>query len=98
MMSVPPLTAVPTLEPAVARLVQGKAIITASHAKNTASVASLSKERVQLDEREHELREAIEKAEIKRSWFSAFKEWMESVATFLDEKVCVSTERCSVTY
>lgn len=29
----------------------------------------------------------IAKAEDKRSWFSAFREWVESVATFLDEKV-----------
>lgn len=33
------------------------------------------------------MRDMIAKAEEKRSWFSAFREWMESVATFLDEKV-----------
>jgi GC-rich sequence DNA-binding factor len=29
----------------------------------------------------------IGKAEAKRSWFAAFREWIETVATFLDEKV-----------
>ena len=33
------------------------------------------------------MRDMIAKAEEKRSWFSAFREWMESVAIFLDEKV-----------
>lgn len=30
----------------------------------------------------------MEKAETKRAWFMEFKEWVESVAAFLDEKVC----------
>jgi GC-rich sequence DNA-binding factor len=51
-------------------------------------VASLADERAQLDAQEAELRGLITKAEEKRSWFAAFTEWVESVATFLDEKVC----------
>lgn len=51
------------------------------------ATASLVDEREQLDARETELRDMIAKAEGKRSWFAAFKEWVESVATFLDEKV-----------
>lgn len=50
-------------------------------------MASLAKEREQLEAREAEMREMILKAEEKRSWFAAFREWVESVATFLDEKV-----------
>lgn len=53
------------------------------------AAASLADEREQLDTRETELREMIAKAEAKRSWFAAFKEWVESVATFLDEKVSI---------
>lgn len=32
------------------------------------------------------MRQMIEKAERKRSWFAAFREWVEGVASFLDEK------------
>lgn len=61
--------------------------MTTSHATNVKATASLVDEREQLDARETELRDMIAKAEGKRSWFAAFKEWVESVATFLDEKV-----------
>lgn len=54
-------------------------------------MASLEQEQEQLDAREKEMRDAIAKAEDKRSWFAAFREWVESVATFLDEKVCVQS-------
>lgn len=33
------------------------------------------------------MREMVRKAEAKKSWFVAFREWVENVATFLDEKV-----------
>lgn len=59
----------------------------ASHAQNTTSISALSAEQVQLDQRETELRDIITRAEEKRSWFADFREWLESVATFLDEKV-----------
>lgn len=44
-------------------------------------------EQSQLDEKEHEMRELVANAESKRAWMSDFYEWMETVATFLDEKV-----------
>lgn len=50
-------------------------------------MVSLAKEREQLEVREKDMREMIAKAEEKRSWFAAFREWVENVATFLDEKV-----------
>ncbi|THH09290.1 hypothetical protein EW146_g8722 [Bondarzewia mesenterica] len=84
---IPPLTPIPTLDPAVARITQVMTSLTQSHAQNTVSVAAIAAEQVQLDEREAELRELITKAELKRSWFAAFRDWVESVATFLDEKV-----------
>jgi GC-rich sequence DNA-binding factor len=49
----------------------------------------LAEEREQLDKKEKEMREMVRKAETKRTWFVAFREWVESVATFLDEKVSV---------
>lgn len=61
-------------------------------------MVSLAKERAQLEEREKEMREAIDTTEEKRSWFAAFREWMENMATFLDEKVrrlVVTTEACN---
>ncbi len=61
--------------------------MTASHAQNTTSISALSAEQVQLDERETELRDIVTKAEGKRRWFADFRDWLESVATFLDEKV-----------
>lgn len=69
------------------RLSQSLNSITTSHATNVKAATSLVDEREQLDVREIELRDMIAKAEAKRLWFVAFKEWVESVATFLDEKV-----------
>jgi GC-rich sequence DNA-binding factor len=71
------------------RLSQSLSAMTTSHATNVKAAASLVDEREQLDVRETELRKMIAKAEAKRSWFAAFKEWVESVATFLDEKVSI---------
>ena len=34
------------------------------------------------------MREMVRKAEAKRSWFVTFREWVESIAAFLDGKVC----------
>jgi GC-rich sequence DNA-binding factor len=65
--------------------------LTTSHASNVKSMNSLSEERVKMDTRETELREMIDQAEKKRSWFVVFRDWVESLATFLDEKVGVRT-------
>ena len=56
-------------------------------------MAKLGEEQRLLEEREKEMREMITKAEEKRSWFVAFREWVESVATFLDEKVPLTSHR-----
>lgn len=44
-------------------------------------------ELAQIEGKEKELREAIERTEAQRSWFVAFREFVEGVAHFLDEKV-----------
>jgi len=50
-------------------------------------MTSAADELAQIEEREKELREAIERTEAQRSWFAAFREFVEGVAHFLDEKV-----------
>ncbi|KAL4080710.1 GCFC-domain-containing protein [Scleroderma citrinum] len=88
---------VPALGPAVDRLAQSLAALKASHTSNTNAAESLLTEQDQLDARETELREMIAKAETKRRWFADFKEFMESVATFLDEK-CPELEELEEKY
>lgn len=83
---IPPLTEIPSLESSVMRLSQTITSVTASHAQNSTSISTLSAEQVQLDGREAELRDIVTRAEGKRSWFADFRDWLESVATFLDEK------------
>jgi GC-rich sequence DNA-binding factor len=78
------------LESSVTRISQIMTSMTASHEQNTTSVSTLSAELVQLDERETELRDIVTRTEEKRSWFADFREWLESVAAFLDEKVVLA--------
>jgi len=58
-----------------------------SHASDTAALNSIALERESIDKREREMRDMVDKAEEKRAWFDDFKEWIEGVAGFLDEKV-----------
>lgn len=81
------MTPIPTLGPAISRLTAALTALTTSHAQNSAAMVSLADERAQLEVREKEMRDMIVKTEDKRSWFAAFREWIESVAVFLDEKV-----------
>ncbi|CUA73263.1 Pre-B-cell leukemia transcription factor-interacting protein 1 [Rhizoctonia solani] len=83
---IPVQTPVPTLDPAVSRLTQALTKLTTSHAANTKSLTSLGDERSSLEGQEVRLRELVTEAEDKRAWFSGFKEWMDSLADFLDEK------------
>lgn len=53
-------------------------------------MSSLANERIVLEGREKEMRTMVENAESKRSWFNSFREWVETAATFLDEKVSAS--------
>lgn len=81
------MTPIPTLGPAIVRLTQSLTNLTTSHAESTLGMSALAEERLQLEAREKEMRAMIARAEEKRSWFTDFREWVESVATFLDEKV-----------
>jgi GC-rich sequence DNA-binding factor len=71
----------------MARITKSLSDLTISHVQKTSSLESISEERVQIDARQVHLRTIIGKAEAKRGWFAAFREWVETVATFLDEKV-----------
>lgn len=84
---VPPPIQVPALSPAISRLTQSLTELTASHTANNTAISSLADEREVLEERDKQMRKLVENAETKRSWFVIFREWVESVATFLDEKV-----------
>ncbi|KAI0699950.1 nineteen complex-related protein 2-domain-containing protein [Cerioporus squamosus] len=83
---IPTVTPIPTMGAAIARLTQSMSELTTSHAQHSAAMSKLGEEQRLLEAREKEMREMIAKAEDKRSWFNAFREWVESVATFLDEK------------
>ncbi|KAG6853058.1 hypothetical protein C0991_007202, partial [Blastosporella zonata] len=83
---IPSATPIPTLGPAMARLTEQLTNLTTSHASNTTALGSLARERAEVDEREAEMREMVERAEDKRAWFESFKDWLEGVAGFLDEK------------
>ncbi|KAG9315745.1 GCFC-domain-containing protein [Chiua virens] len=83
---IPASTDVPALGPAIERFERTLASLSDSHALNTSAIASLVEQRTELDTRETELRSMIAAAESKRSWFTEFKDWVESVAAFLDEK------------
>lgn len=84
---VPLATPLPTLNTALARLTQQFTQLTTSHAQNTAALNALAQERDEIDAREKEMRDMVSRAEEKSSWFGSFKEWVEGVAGFLDEKV-----------
>ncbi|TFK27623.1 hypothetical protein FA15DRAFT_586077 [Coprinopsis marcescibilis] len=83
---IPASTTIPTLPPVLSRLSQQLAQLTTSHANNAAALTNLALERDQVEEREKEMREMVVKAEDKRAWFGDFYDWIESVASFLDEK------------
>ena len=91
MHAVPPATPVPNLSTAIARLSEQFAQLTSSHAKNSAALSTLGQERIEIDNREKEMKEMVEKAEAKRAWFQSFSEWVESVAGFLDEKASIDS-------
>ena len=84
---VPPAIPVPVLGVAIAKLTQKLTVLTASHAKNTAELIKMGEEMALLNKQEAEIKEQVENAEQRRAWFQGFKERLESVGDFLDEKV-----------
>lgn len=84
---VPAAISLPTLPPTITRLTASLSQLTTSHLSNTAALNALAEERKQVEAREKEMRDMVGKAEEKRGWFGSFREWVEGVAGFLDEKV-----------
>ena len=85
---IPPPISVPVLDVAIAKLTQKLTALTTSHARNTAELIKTGEENTALEKQEAELKEQVESAEKRRAWFQGFKERVESVGDFLDEKVC----------
>ncbi|TFK73624.1 hypothetical protein BDN72DRAFT_893804 [Pluteus cervinus] len=83
---IPASVPVPSTGTVMARLTQQLSQLTTSHAKNTAALNSVAQQRNEVEDREKEMREMVGKAEEKRAWFDNFREWVEAVAGFLDEK------------
>ena len=84
---IPPVISVPVLDVAIAKLTQTLTALTTSHTKNTAELSKIGKENTSVEKQEAELREQVENAEKRRAWFQSFKERIDSVGDFLDEKV-----------
>ena len=64
--------------------------LVASHSSNTSSITKLAEERISIEEKEKDMRKMVVDAENRRSWFNGFKDWVENIAAFLDEKVSLS--------
>jgi GC-rich sequence DNA-binding factor len=86
---VPTPTPIPTLDTAVLRISQALTTFTISHTRTTDAIAALTDDQMKFDAEEAELRRQVDQAEEKRAWFQAFRDRVETVAEFLDEKVCV---------
>ena len=84
---IPPAISVPVLGVAIAKVTQKLTALTTSHAKNTAELVKMGEENTSLNKQEAELKEQVGMAEQRRAWFQGFKERVESVGDFLDEKV-----------
>jgi GC-rich sequence DNA-binding factor len=91
---IPPAIPVPVLDVAIAKVTQRLTALTTSHAKNTAELIKMGEENASLEKQEAELKEQVENAEQRRAWFQSFKERVESVGDFLDEKVRLSSHQC----
>ncbi|KAF8579828.1 hypothetical protein K439DRAFT_1648379 [Ramaria rubella] len=79
-------TALPTLSNAVPHLTSALTALAHSHTTRATALTTLASEQAALEEKRAALRGMVEEAERKRAWFGAFREWVESVAAFLDEK------------
>ncbi|KAJ7195498.1 nineteen complex-related protein 2-domain-containing protein [Mycena pura] len=82
----PVATPLPSLGPALTRFNQQLAQLTTSHVSNTAALTKVAQQHSEIDDREKEMRQMVERAETKRAWFGSLREWVEGVAGFLDEK------------
>ncbi|KAF8510864.1 nineteen complex-related protein 2-domain-containing protein [Gautieria morchelliformis] len=98
---IPSVTPIPTLASSVGRLSDSLTALMSSHTSHTVALSTLAQERTALESKEAEMRQMVEKAERKRSWFAAFRGWVEGSRRFQypllekleDEHVSLLTER-----
>lgn len=83
---IPTPSSIPTLDSAISRISHTLTNFTASHTQSTDAIAALTDEQMKFDVEEAELRRQVEHAEEKRAWFQTFRDRVETVAEFLDEK------------
>lgn len=84
---VPNVTTLPSLTAAMSRLSGTLSDAQGRHTVHQNDLEAVHAEQSQLDAKENEMRVLVANAETKRAWMSDFSEWMETIATFLDEKV-----------
>ncbi|KAG8885034.1 hypothetical protein FRB98_002034 [Tulasnella sp. 332] len=84
--AIPMATTIPSLNTSIGSLTTSLTMLTASHANHTTAYGRLGEERDDLYVKEANLRKMMDEAESKRAWFKSFKDWVESVADFLDAK------------
>lgn len=82
-----PLPALPSLSSTAARLQAALADARLAKSDSDALLAQAERERMALDAQEAELRAEVDRVSSKYEWFIEFKDWVEEVASFLDEKV-----------
>lgn len=80
------------MDAAVNRLSTALSALTTSHAKNAEVLTATADEQTRLEAEEADLRRQVEQTETKRAWFQGFRDRVETVAEFLDEKVRVHNE------
>jgi GC-rich sequence DNA-binding factor len=87
--AVPEPSTLPSLKFVQARLANTSSALERSHNEHIAALENCEKERVELDRQEVGFRNQVSAANERFAWFSDFKEWVEDVANFLENKVCL---------
>ncbi|KAF8327394.1 nineteen complex-related protein 2-domain-containing protein [Cantharellus anzutake] len=83
---VPTPTNLPSLVTAMSRLSGTLSNLESAHTRHEIGLEAVEAERTQLLQKEIDMRRMVEAAEHKRVWFNDMKEWMDTIAVFLDEK------------
>jgi GC-rich sequence DNA-binding factor len=85
---VPQPSTLPSLKFVQARLSNSYSALERSHNEHLAVLENCDKERAELDRQETDVRQQVATTSERFDWFVDFKEWVEDVANFLENKVC----------
>jgi hypothetical protein len=88
LLPVPEPSALPTLKFVQARLSNAFSALERSHNEHVVVLENCEKERAELDRQETDVRQQVATASDRFDWFVDFKDWVEDVANFLENKVC----------